>query len=238
MSLERELRELDPAWPSTPDVAAAVAGRLEGAPRRRSMRPRLSVPALAALLLACVVAASAAVAPVRAEVRRLLGFAGGERVERVDRAPRAQRPIDLGAPATLDDARRQAGFAIVLPDRLGAPDGVRVGGDLGAGAVSLLYGDDTILSEVPGGSSIGVAKRIGAAVRVRFVDIDGHAGFWVAPGARTLVVPMPSGTAVLRRPAIAGAGVLLWDRGGVAYRLETRRPLVQALAIARSLPSR
>ena len=109
-------------------------------------------PALAALLALAV--AAAAVPPVRAEIKRLLGFAGGERIERVDRVPMASPRLDLGRPVTRVEARRRAHFAIVLPRSLGVPDDIRLGGDLGSRAVSLLYGNDTVLSEIPASSSI------------------------------------------------------------------------------------
>ena len=241
MSLERELRELGPAWPPTPDVAATVAGRIVP---RSPRQPRLLGqpwlrPALVAVLV-LLLAAAAAVPPVRAGIERLLGVAGGERIERVDRVPRAARRLDLGSPATLAEASRRTDAEIALPGRLGAPDGVRVGGDLGSRAVSLLFGGDTVLSQIPAASTIGAVKQIGSQGRLRVVTIRGRTGFWIAPGERALVLPGAIGgaTATTRRTALPGASVLLWDRGGAAYRLETRRPFAEAVAIARSVPAR
>jgi hypothetical protein len=240
VELERELRELREAveWPApSPGFDAALAARLADAPgpasgRRRSrpgwMRDRRLLAALLALLVA------GAASPARGAVERLLGIAGGERIERVDRVPAATGRLDLGRAVSLTEAQRAVGFAIVLPRRAGAPAGVRVGGDLGPGAVSLRYGVDTILTELAGADAVLAVKRIAGSVTARYVDVGGAAGFWIARGPRVLVLPAAGGGERRLGAALPGSGLLLWDRGGVIFRLETRRPLAQALAIARS----
>jgi len=182
--------------------------------------------------------AAAAVPPVRAGIKRLLGFAGGERIERVDRPPRADRRLDLGTPVPLAEAARRARFEVAMPRGLGAPDEVRIGGDLGPRAVSLIFGTDTALSETPAASSIGAVKQLGGRVELRVVEIRDRTGFWIAPGPRGLVLPGPPGTRVTRSTALPGASVLLWDRDGIAYRLETRRRFAEAVAIARAVSVR
>jgi hypothetical protein len=122
-----------------------------------------------------------------------------------------------------------------MPRRLGAPSGVRLGGDLAGGAVSLLYGTDTVLTQVPDRTVIAAVKQVGPGVTVQPVDVAGATGFWLGRGPRVLVLPGPDGSPARLRAALPGAGVLLWDRGRVAVRLETRRGMAEALAIARSL---
>lgn len=236
MSLEHELSALSVPWPATPDVAATIADRLGAAPaaRSRSRRRPWLRPALASLVALAI--AAAAVPPVRAAIERLIGVAGGERIERVEHVPQGAR-LDLGAAVTLAQARRRAGFAVATPARLGAPDGVRLGGDLNGRAVSLLYGRDTVLTEIPHASAMLAAKQIGPQVRLRFVDVSGVPGIWIARGPRALVFSGTGSTRTVRRSALPGAGVLLWDRDGIAFRLETRRPFADALAIARSMPT-
>lgn len=231
--LEQELRALEIDWPPTPDVASELGSRLGSVSQQRRRRwPRAAWVALAGLLASAAIAT--AVPPVRDAVGRLLGIAGGERVERVRRVPAGAAPA-LGRRVTLVQARRRAGFTIALPGRLSAPDEVRLGGELGGGAVSLVYGDDTVLTEIPGASVVFAVKQVGAGVSVRYADVAGASGFWIAPGPRALVLRGRGGRPLIRRAALPGAGVLLWDRGGVGYRLETRRPLAEALAIARSV---
>ncbi len=242
MSLERDLHALDVAWPPTPDVATTITSHLVEPHRRHwAVKTPSYVVSTAhawlwaglATLLALAVAA-AAVTPVRAAIERLIGVAGGERVTRVDQVPSGSR-LDLGTPTTLAVAAHHAGFAIAVPRRLGPPDGARFGGDLGHHAVSLLYDDDTVLSEIPGGNAILPGKLLGSSVPIRWVHIAGAPGLWIAPGPRALVLRGRSGGPIVRRAAIASAGLLLWERDGIAYRLETRRPLAEALAIGASL---
>jgi hypothetical protein len=161
--LAHELRELEPAWPDTPDLAAAVAARLAEpapAPRRRvssrvargrgpSTRapgrrahaarwPALAWSVAAAVALFAVVMAASPDA--RSAVLEWLGLKG-VRVER--REPRAPAPrpgtlgsgLGLGRPATLAAARRR-GLPVPLAPALGAPDAVY----LGTKSVALVYG--------------------------------------------------------------------------------------------------
>ena len=171
---------------------------------------------------------------VRAAVERLLGIAAGERIVRVDRVPRGTR-LDLGAAVTLAEARRRATFAIAIPAALGSPDGVRVGGDLASGTVSLLYGTDTVLSERPG-STVFALKSVGPGVAVKVVSVRGVVAYWISRGPRTILLLGKGRQPDRVRSALPGAGLLLWDHAGVAMRLETRRPLTAALAIAESIP--
>lgn len=234
--LEHELRALEVDWPPTPDLSGPVAQRLAETSQRAAPAPlvaRLRPVWVLAALAGAALAAALAVPPVRAALARVLGLAGGERVERVERVPRGAR-LDLGRPATLAEARRRAGFRLGVPRRLGPPDAVRLGGDLAGGAISLLYGRDTVLTELPRATVVVAIKQVGPGVAVRQVDVAGARGFWIARGPRALLLPGANGRPAVRRAALPGAGVLLWDRNGVGYRLETRRPLAEALAIARS----
>lgn len=233
MRLESELRSLDAEWPPTPDVADRVGARVGAVAHRRLPVRRIAGGALAAALAAAAVAA--ALPSVRWAVGRLLGIAGNERVERVPRVPRGAL-LGLGRVVSLPEARRRAGFAVALPRRLGAPDEVRLGGELAPRAVSLLYAGGVVLSEIPGATAVLVVKQVGPGVAVRAVDVAGARGFWISPGPRALILPRREGAPVKRQAVLPGAGILLWDRRGVAYRLEARRPLAEALAVARSVP--
>ncbi|HWI21714.1 MAG TPA: sigma-70 family RNA polymerase sigma factor [Baekduia sp.] len=219
------------------EMAAALncrPGTVKSRLSRALNRLRDQIGEATLVVLVTVAVAAAAVPPVRAAIGRILGFAGGERVERVERVPQGRR-LDLGTAMTLARARERAGFPILLPRRLGMPTGVLVGGDLDGRAVTLVYGDDTALTAIPQASILSVAKQIGAEVQVRWVEVSGSSGLWIARGPRALTIPGAAGTRSTRRAAIPGAGVLLWDRDGIAYRLETRQPLATALTIARSV---
>lgn len=232
--LVRDLRAVgaELTWPATPDVAAGLGGRLAADPPRapRATRWRL---ALAAVLV-FVIAASAAVPPVRGAIARVLGIAGGERIDRVERVPGNLPPLGLGRPVTLSEASAGAGFEIRLPRSLGAPDGIWLGGDLGRHAVSLLYGSHTILTETARTELLLAVKQI-AGQDVQWVEIGGGRGYWIARGPRAIAIPDGRDGAMRMRASLPGSGLLLWNREGVSLRLETTRSLDEALAIARSV---
>jgi hypothetical protein len=226
MSLERDLAALAGVvdWPDTPDVASRV--RLE--PRRSSIRRRAIAVALV------LVAGAAAVPDVRAAIGRVLGFAGGERVERVQDVPRNLPRLDLGAPVSLDEARRRVRFPLQLPADVGKP-AVRLGGALGDETVSVLLDSGAILSQRAGQAAIFAAKQVEPQVEVRFLRVAGAPGAWVDRGPRAILVLREDGTDTMWSAALPGAGVLLWDRDGVALRLEIRGTLEEALRIAESV---
>ena len=117
---ERELRALA-AWvefPEERDLAPAVRARLQpGGPRRR----RALVVVLAAALLAIAVAF--AVPPARSAILRFFHLQGAT-IELVDKLPEVptSRPLDLGDPLTLAEARRTMRFRPLTSSLLGAPD--------------------------------------------------------------------------------------------------------------------
>jgi hypothetical protein len=226
VNLERDLAALRDAvdWPETPDIAA----RLQLPPRRASYRRRAIAVVLA------LIAGAAAVPEVRAAVGKILGFAGGERIERVEEVPGNLPRLDLGAPVSLDEARRRAGFRLQVPAGVGKP-AVRLGGALGDATVSILLDSGDILSQRPGQASIFAAKQVEPQVEVRFVRVGDVGGAWIDRGPRQILVMREDGTDTLWSAALPGAGVLLWDRDGVALRLETRQGLDHALRVADSV---
>jgi hypothetical protein len=72
-------------------------------------------------------------------------------------------------------------------------------------------------------------------VEVRFVDVGGSRGVWIGEGPRVLVVQRDAHSSQEWSAALPGSGVLLWDREGVALRLETRGGAAEALALARTV---
>jgi hypothetical protein len=228
MSLEREVASLQDTvdWPATPDLAARLA--LEPRRPRRGHRRRAVALVLVAL------AGAAAVPDVRAAVGRVLGVAGGERVERTSEPPRPAPRLDLGAAVSLEEARRRAGFRVAAPPGV---TGVRVGGALGDRTLSLLLGPDAILSQRPGRAAPFATKEVPPAVGVDTERVGLDAAIWIDAGPRTLLVRRDDGTQARWAAALPGAGVLLWDRAdGVAMRLETRGTRREALRLAASVP--
>jgi hypothetical protein len=165
LDLDRALTDLAAAleFPPTPDLAAAVAARLEEAPAAappaataRARRwlaglagwRRLAVAGLAAVLLA---AAVLVVSPgTREAVARRLGLRGvgvqigGPPPPTVTTTPGARLDLGLGdRVTTLEEARRRVGFPVLIPSAGGLerPDAVFVDEAVPTGGrVDLVYG--------------------------------------------------------------------------------------------------
>jgi hypothetical protein len=240
--LEPELRAVGRAveWPATPDLAATVAARLdaEGEQPRRwwhpvaRLRPAVAVPAMVAV----VVAATAAVPPARSAILRLLGIEAGERIVRIERPPVAPRRAPaFGERMSLEEARRRVPFPVLVPVALGPPADVRYSPRVPGGEVSLVYGARHVLTAFEGATIPYAEKLLGPHTALRHVDVAGAGGIFIAGGAFRYVALDRRGRVVEGSARLVDANVLLWERGRVAYRLETRAGLRGALRIARSL---
>lgn len=250
-ALERDLRTLAATvdWPETPDLAAGVRTRLEGeaarsphgvAPRGRwSPRgPTTRVPrsplALAAAILLVLLIAAALVPPARSAVLRVLGLTEGASVVRVQRPPRSTTgPLGLGRPVRLEQARRQVAFRLRLPATLGRPERTRYSAAIAGGAVSL-YWPGYVLTQFQGGGIPYFRKFAGPGTTVRPVRIGAARGYFLSGAPHEVLVVDRTGQPITGERALVHAHVLLWDAGGIAFRLETRRGLRDALTVARA----
>jgi hypothetical protein len=176
------------AFPSTPDLAAAVGARLRAPlplsrqrplpfrfpllrplPIRRSVRRSLLLAAALALL---VVGAAFA---VRFGLELLsIQFGPLPSVAPTASAPApgasaTPRPpgtgLGLGQPLTLAEARRFAAFDLLVPAELGAPDAVFLGGSTLRGQVAFVYaaGDRLPASDLLGGAGLLITQNRGEA---------------------------------------------------------------------------
>lgn len=250
--LQHELRELDVAWPPTPDLAGAVAERLAATPEGRPTRAwgmrRRWQAALAALLAA--VAATMAIEPARSAVLDWLGL-GSVRIER--REPTAPPPgrlgarLSLGEPVTLAQARRQAGFAIRVPAALGPPDAVFVDRTTRGGPiVSFTYrprpglpragetGVGLLVTQVLGRAEPVIVKTAGAGTTVERLTVDGNPAIYLAGASHGFGFLGRDGSFAVQEERLAG-DVLVVDRAdGVVLRLEGRIDRQSAVRIAAS----
>jgi hypothetical protein len=243
--LELQLRALadDVAWPATPDIAGAVArAPRERAPRRRPTRRVLAI-ALAALLL--VPAAAVAFPGARNDVLEWLGLRDVE-IRRVPEPPAGTRPeleADLGHVVTLAQARREAGFAPVLPSALGPPDRIRQTGQ----RISLIYKSrpglppledidaGLILTQSRGGiRGVYLQKMLLGGTKVDRVKVHGRVAAFISGGEHAYLYETPDGEVRQDEPLLAGP-TLVWSAGGRVNRLETAAPRRTALRIARSV---
>jgi hypothetical protein len=231
-------------WPQTPDLAAAVRIRITAEPASRQARRAwlgglTARPALATVLVAllAVLAGVAAIPPARAAVLRLLGVEGSVRIVRVDRLPLegVGHELDLGRRMSLDEARALVAFRVRLPTRAGAPRDVRFSQSIAGGAVTVRYGRDLVLTQFQGTTTTFIKKVVGPGTTMRGVTADGTSGVFLSGAPHVIVVADRFNQAVPARSALVRSDVLLWDRDGVAYRLESTRGRTATLAVADSL---
>jgi hypothetical protein len=196
-------------------------------------------PVLAAVLAALVaaLAATAAIPPARAAVLKLLGIEASVRIVAVERLPLqgVGQTLDLGPRVSLVEARALAPFRVRLPAALGPPRDVHFSRSIAGGAVSVRYGPNLLLMQFQGSTTAFLKKLVQPGTRVRDVVVDGGHGVWISGAPHVLVVADRFGQPISSSGVLVNADVLLWERHGVAYRLESHRNLAATLAVANTL---
>jgi hypothetical protein len=240
--LERALTALgrELAVPEAPDLLPAVLAGIEPRPARRP-QPRRWVLAVAVVVLAAL-AATLAIPDARSALFRVLHI-GGERIEFVDDLPAvspAPTGLDLdvvlGRRVTLEVARRRAGFDLRELDE--APDRVYLGE---RGTVWFLFGTPErirlLVAQTPllfVEESLFLKKLAGPGTQIEQVAVDGSTGFFLV-GEPHLVLLLDANGQVVEESARLAKNVLVWESGGVAYRLEGDFGKKTALRLAGSL---
>ena len=226
--LELRLSELgrELAFPPTPGFELDLAP----APRRR----RPLVLALAALVV--LLAGTLALSPGARSAFLELFHLRGATVSRVDELPEVEligRLDLLGERVTRAEAERRAGFRLL---DLGEPDAVYV---RGGGLTTFVYGalDEPrlLLTQARGGLFEGfVAKSAGSGTDVERVTVDGSPGLFVSGADHFVMFRDADGQIDDERSFLAGT-TLLWNRGGVLFRLEADVTRAEALELAGTL---
>jgi hypothetical protein len=224
VNLDAALRQLgsELEFPAEPQVAARVAARISA---RRRRRPWLVALAAAAVALAVALA----VPPARSALLRFFGLKGAT-IERVEERPvfEPETRRKLGVPVTLAEARRRAGFELLLPD---GP--AQVFYDASIPAVTFHFLDrGADLTEFRGEATPYVQKSAGPGTTVEPIQVNGRPGFWLE-GERHRVVFRDARGRVLE--SRAAGNVLLWEQGELTLRLEGARTKAEALRIAGTL---
>ncbi|HSV40219.1 MAG TPA: hypothetical protein VLI04_15775 [Nocardioidaceae bacterium] len=232
--LDRELRTLarglvtrDPS----PELAARVADRVASLPvPRRTVGARLRTRA--GWIVAGIVGllgTTLAVSPVGATVAEWFGFHGV--MVREDVSDLTGDPVVPVEPnrLSLEEAADIAGFRPLLPDAIGAPDGISARGDL----VSLSWrsaGGTVRLDEFRGSLEPTFWKTAPDSV---LVEVDDRDALWF-PTAHEVVVVPDAGTPQTLAPRLA-APTLVWLVGDLTLRLEGDLTLSEAVAFAESV---
>jgi hypothetical protein len=237
--LERQLLDLGPALdvPATPDLMAAVRGRLgpPAHPRRRVtwLRPRRPL-AVAVAVCALLAGTAAAVPPLRHAIERVFGLNGAV-VERVPRLPpvpkRAGRKLDLGRRIPVADAAHAASFRALLPPQ--GVDAAYLSSKPPGGRITLVIGR-SLLIEFRGQPSPFIFKLIGPNARVRRVRVNGGPGLYLYRAPHEVLFSNERHIVQTDTVRLEGS-VLLWQQGGLILRIERAGSLADALALARSL---
>lgn len=234
-ALERELQSLAALVevPSTPDLVAAVASRLAGTRRRRSLRPL----AVALTVLVLVAALAVALSPSARSSFLEIFHLRGATVERLDRLPvvPVTGELDLGERIGLAEAERRAGPLLRLDAHdLGDPDEVWIR----RGAVTMVYGGkrglELLFTQFPGFLEEGFVKKAGGlGTRIDRVVVGSAPGLWLEGDPHFFMYRDQHGS-IRSEPAYLAGNTLVWERDGRLLRLEGGLAKAQALEIART----
>ena len=248
--LERSLTEMSRRieWPDAADVTRSVRAAIGDDTPRRVTPAR--VLAYAATVAALVVAVSLLSFPgVRTAVADFLGI-GGVRIDTGGPAPSPAAELDLGERTSLARAQESVAFEVRLPAALGRPDSVWLDTGVAGGQVALAYEASPSLPAAPGTnlgalvtqfsdgqvSEVALKKVIGSQPGTIYepVTVEGQQGFWISGEPHVIAYLEADGD--IRNETVRLAGnVLLWESGGVTFRIESTLPQSEAQAIAESL---
>lgn len=239
--LELALRDLGSGldWPAEPELGQRVLAEIGREPERRRRMPRRAL-VVALAVVAVAIAAVFAVPQTRAAILEFFHLRGVT-IERVQELPTV--PVNsglgtfLGERVSLDEARRRAGFDVVVPERLGEPDGVYIQRSPPGGMVSFLYGSrehpTALFTQFAATVDETIFKKVAPGTSVEPVTIDGRPGYWIQ-GAHYFQYVDRQGEMRTEQVRLAG-NVLLWERGPLTLRLEADLSRDEALRSAESV---
>ena len=237
--LERALRSVgrDLDYPATPELSGPVRRRLaeEERPRQPFLRRRTLVVALA--VLAVAVGAVMAVPQARSTVLDWLGV-GGVTIRYVEALPPVDKATDdlgLGERVTLGEARRDAGFPILVPriEHLDRPP--RVYHRPEARQVAFLYGSEDkpklLITQAGVGGAIEKLATMGTDVE-RVTIGDGKYGVWLSGDKHAMFYPGVGEEEPFR---LVGNALVFESGTGITIRIEAEISKEEAIRIARSM---
>jgi len=146
--------------------------------------------------------------------------------------PHSLSLIDLGEPATLAEAERQAHFTPELPAALGAPDEAYTHPGVDLPAITLVWRpDDGPPLSLTAIAVAEFARKFVAATAVAEVAVGDGTGLWLTGPHQLQLFGDGQGPNNL----LITSNVLIWVHGGITYRLEGDLSQADAVAIAESL---
>ena len=246
-AVESELRAVgrDLAVPPVGDLTAAVRQRLEGRTARRHHLPAAGTGALhrplrwraVLVVVAALLAVLIATPQGRAAIIQVLRFAGVELRQGPGPPLSPGRGSSLPGERrmSLEQARRQVSFPILVPAALGRPGEVVVSD--GGRVVSLIYRRTSYglvrMDEFAGHLDQVYFQKIVDFRNVTYVEVNGTKGLWIK-GPHELVYMTRDGYWAAASARLTTGNTLIWGTRQVALRLEGNLGKTAALAIASS----
>ena len=241
--VEALLREVGEriAWPQGVDIAPAVLGRLD----RAAERPRrLALAWVGLALLATILIL--AIPPAREAIADLLGVAGIRIELGTDEPTTAGYELALGEEMTKAQVESESGRMIAVPADLPPPEAIYLSNSPLEGEVTMVWAPTPTIPEM-GDTGVGLLitqfratgvgsylKRATLGTRVVVVPVSGADGYWIEGAPHMLVFEEPDGV-VRHELSRLAANVLIWEAGGVTYRVESTLDLRSTLEIAESM---
>lgn len=225
-------------YPNTPDLRQEVGAAL-ARPSRGWLRPGAAWAAAAALVVAVVTLSLVPAARASlGEIVRIgavrLGFGPSVEQELAEAPGVALVEIDFGGETSLELAREAFARPILLPaypPALGEPDRVFVQQSIPGEGVALVWLNEN------GTVKLAVFELTGDPFLTKLqpnvieqTTVGGAQAYWTQG---PYLVEIDGGSVEQRR--LIDGHVLIWEAGGVTYRLETHLSLAEARRIAESL---
>jgi hypothetical protein len=241
--LEQRLRELGASL-STPD-ASSLAGKVAAEIRRSGIKPNERPRGRRAIVVALGVAALAAVFALpdaRTALERVFRLGGVEVVRVRDLPPASPRAkLARGELTTLDRARRNVQFHLLVPPDSPQPASVYISQDPPGGEVTVIYGlanrPSLLLTEfVADDLGPAILKKAGPQTAVRRVKVGRDDGIGLGGGTHIFQFTDRAGTRRQSTSRLA-ANTLVWVHNGVTLRIEGRLDLEDAQRLAKSFIS-
>jgi hypothetical protein len=257
VALERALRDLGRAYPypPTPNLVSRVRSRITAGPVARPRRFELwrdprRLALVAAVLLVLLGAAALANPATRDAIAHFFHVQGVivNRVPSPGPTVSSSTPLDLGHPTTMDEAQSAVKFSIAIPPALGTPDGVYLNSGFPGGEVALTYnprpgipavkqtGLGVLVTEFRGDLIPDfITKEVGPGTTVEQTSVNGDPGWWIAGEPHAIAIKGSDGNGQREILRLA-ANTLIWERGGVTYRIESGLSKADAFRIAAGMP--
>lgn len=156
--------------------------------------------------------------------------------------------LGFGEPVTLEQARARVDFPVLVPSvsTFRSPDAVYLDTAPPGGMVSLVWRASSglaalhntnvglVINEFQGSLDQNLFVKMANPSQIHVVTVNGATGYWIAGGPHYVIYRDANGKVQFQEDRLAG-NTLLWEQGGLTFRLESQLSEADALNIAASL---